>query len=101
MVKMWGNVLSAPVAGITSFDLVSGSRAVAIASRAGEVYYREPGQAPEIRKDENMPHEEPRASMMTLELLSTSTPLALMPCYVAAPSVSQPKQKHIMGETLG
>lgn len=114
MVKTWGYAHGRPVAGLASFDLVDPDRPVAIASKRGEVFFREPGQAPTICRiddlppgvsgyyegssDEQFPGFEAMGSL--LANIEFSDAMALVPLYVAPPSISRPKQAHIMGETF-
>ena len=113
MVKTWGHFLRKPTYSVDAFDLIDKDTAVAIASKRGEVYFRRPGSDPEIKKIAVLPDGivgpyEGSDDLRTGDFARSKFPedvrevpaLELVPLYVAPPSISQPKQAHIMGETV-
>lgn len=118
MIKTWAWTTGKPVFTLTSFDLVDQDITVALASKRGEVYMRVPGQEPFTAPVSDVPSETPGnwidqdrprplqnptfhplvASQIPLR--HPQNPLEITPFYVAQPSISQPKQHHIMGETF-
>ncbi|MBS1721425.1 MAG: tRNA (adenosine(37)-N6)-threonylcarbamoyltransferase complex dimerization subunit type 1 TsaB [Armatimonadetes bacterium] len=91
----------------TSFDLIDAEQTVAIASRKGEWYVREPGGWPHIVKSAEFPGETgygretshtsyPEAARFDrlLPRLAQVDPLQVAPQYVAEPSISQPKKPY-------
>lgn len=114
MAKMWSWSMKIPLYPITSFDLIDRNGDVAIGSKVGEVFLRRADGEVEIVPttsldastvgywrgqsgmgsmplfDENL--------LKDMGLISPVDPAELMPFYVGQPSISQPKQSHIMGE---
>lgn len=113
MVKTWAHFFARPVYAVSAFDLVDEDFPVAIGSKKGEVYYREPGQDPTVMKIEDLPNGvigfyPGKVDPLGIDFRRIELPrdveeveaLSLVPLYVAAPSISKPKQEHIMGETF-
>ncbi len=115
MVKAWGWALEKPIMVVSSFDLIDLHRDVAVGSRTGEVFYRPFDEEAKIVPTLNLPpntkgywrekelsdfpifESEIAAILPGLESVSA---FDLVPYYLGMPSVSQPKQKFIMGETF-
>lgn len=106
--KSLGFAISVPVAGVTSFDLVSRESLVVVPSRKGEWFQRVPGQEPCIVR--GLPEAAtgygpglaeqvyPLAERYSPSLLTQrASPESLVPLYVAEPSISRPKNPTIMG----
>lgn len=114
MAKLWAHLAGKPVWAVTSFDLIDPNGPVAVASKRGEVFYRAPDEEAVSRKiDELEPRvrgyfsgvalvEEPKFGRMGFDELPKTEveAAALVPLYVAPPSISLPKQKLIMGEAF-
>ncbi len=115
MVKTWGFTFGKPVMGLSSFDLIRASEAVAIPSKRGEVYFRAPGETPKVVNLEDLEPgiagysglavdiEYPSFDLLG-DLMETGEEIDafhLVPLYIAPPSISTPKRTHIMGETFG
>jgi tRNA threonylcarbamoyladenosine biosynthesis protein TsaB len=109
--KMWAEIEGLPVFGVESFDLF-GSGPVAIPSKRGEVFLRNPGHSSQtiaVGEAETIAgvkfvNEEEMKSILTvlpLDRIFESDPMVLMPSYVGEPNISVAKQAHIMGETFG
>ncbi len=109
--KTWGYALGVPVAGVTSFDLVSASGAVALPSKKGEFFFRDedgavsivPGESLSAAQGYGFPGGDlrPHAAKADPARRVFADPMALEGFYVAEPSISQAKRAHIMGETFG
>ncbi len=111
MAKMWAEIEALPLFGIESFDLF-GSGPIAIPSKRGEVFLRNPGQPSQsiaVGEAElvdgikfiDEPEMKSILTFLPLDRIFESSPLELMPSYVGEPSISVAKQAHIMGETFG
>lgn len=114
MAKMWSWSMKIPLYPITSFDLIDRNSDVAIGSKVGEVFLRrangevdivpttslddstvgywrgQSGEGSMPLFDENL--------LRDVVLKSPFDPAELVPFYVGQPSISQPKQAHIMGD---
>lgn len=108
MAKTLAFALGVKVAGVTAFDLVSAVQSVAIPSRKGEYFLREPGREPEIVRAlptgsigygatfDNQQY--PLAERCTAGVVSKATdPVDLIPLYIAEPSISKAKDTTVMG----
>ncbi|QYK53774.1 MAG: tRNA (adenosine(37)-N6)-threonylcarbamoyltransferase complex dimerization subunit type 1 TsaB [Fimbriimonadaceae bacterium] len=111
LAKMWGELLSAPIYAVSTFDLVNPNEAVAIPSKKSEVYVRIPEQEPTtMTPDEALANGIKIAEELELQNLLNELPddhfrklvssLELVPEYVSQPNISIAKQTHIMGETF-
>lgn len=112
MVKSWGFALEKKVAGLSSFDLISTEKTVAISSVKEKHFLRVPGREPLQQVNDLLKGDEvgygrwteeqhyPDASLclVQMEKLSWVLPEELQALYVAEPMISTPKQKNIMGE---
>jgi tRNA A37 threonylcarbamoyladenosine modification protein TsaB len=106
LAKTFAYVLGARAAGVSAFDLISADRLAAIPSRKGEWFVREPGREP-YRTDAPPPDAQgygagvlqasfplaERAGPLLGKLLPAD-PEALVPTYIAEPSISMPKKPY-------
>lgn len=95
-----------PAGGATAFDLISTVDAVAIPSKRGEFYFREPGKQP--ARVSTLPEtdvrgygfggqdERPSAAAFArlIDRIVPAAPEQLNPVYVAEPSISTPKKPY-------
>jgi hypothetical protein len=95
------------VAGVSAFDLVSREAVVAVPSRKSEWFVRVPGSKPTLEtsvpmgalgygagfKEPAFPHAE---NAEGLELAPIRAEV-LVPAYIAAPSISQPRDRRLLG----
>jgi hypothetical protein len=101
--------LGVPVHSVTSFDLFAPDPPVAIPSKKGEWYVRQPGRPPTVEagsdtsgcqgygpgfKTETMPDVARVGRLMPG--LEATDPFRLVPLYVAEPSISVPKKGHVL-----
>ncbi|MCW5937951.1 MAG: tRNA (adenosine(37)-N6)-threonylcarbamoyltransferase complex dimerization subunit type 1 TsaB [Fimbriimonadaceae bacterium] len=112
MAKAWAFALQRPSAGLTAFDLVACDRDVFVPSRKGEFFLRRAASgevervpAPPIcAVGYGLPHRQgvvPDAANAgpLLARLATMDPAALVPTYLAEPSISTPKRAFGLGGT--
>jgi tRNA threonylcarbamoyl adenosine modification protein YeaZ len=103
--------LNIPVFAVTSFDLISTEAAVAVPSKKGEWYVRRVGQAPLIVSEldaiglvgygpgfetEDWPMMTDAARLVGEQ--PAVDPFALVPYYIADPSISVPKSHRVLPE---
>jgi len=99
MVKMLAWLFQLPVAGATSFDLISIDEPVRVASKKGEYWRRQPGCEPELLRDPNFdpgslpPPLAERARYLTGSI-KWIAPEILVPDYLAEPSISKPNRPY-------
>lgn len=111
LAKTFAFAAGRPAGGLPSFDLISPDRAVAVPSRRGRSFVREPGEAPvEAGDDEVGPdllgygpsravqtHPRALAFGALLPDVAWLDPVALLPLYLAPPSISTPKRPYGLG----
>lgn len=102
IVKTFGMSLDCQTLGVSSFDLIDCRKTVVVPSRKGEYFLREEGHEPIITKSvpeyakgygiSDMPENFPLASNFCQDCTATIfSPEALVPLYIALPSISTPK----------
>lgn len=95
-------------AGVTSFDLIDPRRPVAIPSKRGEFFVRNPGERPSVSSEvpvgaigygpgieTTFPHA--KRALSQIPQLQRVPAESLVPLYVAEPSISQPKDRRVLG----
>lgn len=108
IVKTLGTVLCADVYGVTSFDLIDCKRDAYVPSKKGEFFFRPFGCQPEVATSvpigavgyglEYRESRFPLAENLCPQCaLSLTKPEALVPLYIAPPSISVPKDPTVTG----
>ncbi|MCA0362105.1 MAG: hypothetical protein LCH41_13760 [Armatimonadetes bacterium] len=115
MAKVWAAFGPIPVAEVHSFDLISPDAPVAVYAKRGRSFLRIPGESPQAIEDAMIPgdalgygtHFADAAQFPVAARWGPGLPsqksveaLNLVPCYVAEPDISVPKQQLIMGEAF-
>lgn len=111
MCKTFAYAQDRPVCGATAFDLIDPSALVAVPSKKSEYFLRAPGEEPETTSEPLISAigygrwfkspKYPSAARFErlLDSCERCEPAALVPYYVAEPSISTPKNPRLMGHT--
>jgi len=111
MCKTFAYVQKRPVCGATAFDLIDPAALVAVPSKKSEYFLRSPGKEPVTtneppssavgygRRFTDPVYPSAARFERLLESCERTEPVALVPYYVAEPSISRPKNPRLLGLT--
>lgn len=99
MVKMFAWLRGLPVAGVSSFDLISLDGPAKVSAKKGEYWIRRPGEAATLVADSSMdptalPPPLAERTVHVVGRLVWIAPELLVPDYHAEPSISQPNRPY-------